>query len=172
MFKPGCMKLRKNLMSYNLCDPAYYNEDVIDIGYDLSRFHKTQEKEYETALSEIRSGKKRSHWMWYIFPQLKGLGYSDMADYYGVSGIDEAKAYLADPLLKGRLVEIASALLGVESDNPREVMGSPDNLKLRSCMTLFAMADPEEEIFRKVLDKFFNGEMDKKTMMMLDTGRT
>lgn len=96
------MKLRKNLMSYNLCDPAYYNEDVIDIGYDLSRFHKAQEKEYETALSEIRSGKKRSHWMWYIFPQLKGLGYSDMADYYGVSGIDEAKAYLADPLLKGR----------------------------------------------------------------------
>lgn len=141
--------------------------DVANEGYDLSRFHKAQERDYKTALSEIRSGKKCSHWMWYVFPQIKGLGHSDLADYYGINNLEEAKEYLADPILKGRLTEISSALLTLNSNDAKAVMGVPDNLKLRSCMTLFAIADPDEEVFHKVLDKFYGGEKDKKTEMLL-----
>ncbi len=136
--------------------------------YDLSRFHKAQEWDYETALSEIRSGHKRSHWIWYIFPQLKGLGMSGMSDRYGISGMEEAKEYLEDPVLRSRLVEISSALLTLESSDPGDVMGYPDDLKLRSCMTLFSLADPGEPVFREVLDKFFHGEPDARTIYLLD----
>ena len=136
--------------------------------YDLSRFHKAQEWDYETALSEIRSGHKRSHWIWYIFPQLKGLGMSGMSDRYGISGMEEAKEYLEDPVLRSRLVEISSALLTLESSDPGDVMGYPDDLKLRSCMTLFSLADPGEPVFREVLDKYFHGEPDTRTIYLLD----
>lgn len=172
MFKPGCLKLRKNLMSYNLCDPDYYR--TIDAHpvkekrlYNLSRFHKAQKKDYGTVLAEIKAGRKLPHWMWYIFPQLKGLGMSDMADYYGLDGVDEAKAYLQDDELRSRLVEISLALLKLDTNDAKAVMGSPDHLKLRSSMTLFAIADPEEEVFEKVLDKFYEGKMDPRTMKML-----
>ncbi len=155
---PGLWK-KLDSLAENLCDPDYYTEkevmDVANAGYDLSRFHKAQARDYKTALSEIRSGRKRSHWMWYIFPQIKGLGHSDMADYYGISNLEEAKDYLADPILKERLTEISSALLALDSRDAKAVMGVPDNLKLRSCMTLFAIADPDEEVFQKVLDKFY-----------------
>ena len=137
------------------------------MGYDLTRFHAAQERDYEIALSEIRAGRKRSHWMWYIFPQLKGLGHSGLADYYGISGIDEAREYLADPVLRRRLVEICTALLSLDGNDARAVMGAPDDLKLRSCMTLFTIADPEETVFKKVLDKFYEGEKDKVTIMLL-----
>ncbi len=133
----------------------------------LEKFHKAQEKDYKTALREIQNGRKDSHWMWYIFPQLKGLGRSGMADYYGISNINEAKQYLADPVLGPRLLEISSALLEIDTNDAEKVMGYPDHLKLKSCMTLFAAADPHNEIFQKVLQKYFNGEKDQKTLWLL-----
>lgn len=145
-----------------------YGKEGVDMTYDLSRYHKAQEGDYEIALSEIKSGKKRSHWMWYIFPQLKGLGHSGMADYYGITDIAEAKMYLADPILGKHLIEISNALLALDESNPRAILGSPDDLKLRSCMTLFSCADPEETVFRKILEKYYDGEPDKATYMILD----
>lgn len=135
--------------------------------FNLDRFKKAQTSDYATALSEIKNGRKESHWMWYIFPQLKGLGFSSMADFYGIDGLAEAKAYIADDLLRGRLVEISDALLGVASSDAREVMGYPDDLKLKSCMTLFMVAAPELEVFGKVLEKFFGGEKDSKTVKII-----
>ena len=138
--------------------------------YDLSRFLKAQERDYETALAEIRSGRKRSHWIWYIFPQLKGLGFSSMAEYYGIDGIDEARAYMKDPVLSARLIEISGALLTLRSSDPGSVMGYPDDLKLRSSMTLFRAAAPEEPVFSQVLDKFFGGRGDDITLRLLQNG--
>ena len=135
--------------------------------YNLSRFLKAQEEDYERALAEIRAGRKRSHWIWYIFPQLKGLGFSHMANYYGINGIGEAKAYMKDPVLSARLIEISEALLNLRSSDPAAVMGYPDDLKLRSSMTLFQAAAPEVTVFRKVLEKFFNGCGDDRTLRML-----
>ena len=136
--------------------------------YDLSRFHKAQKRDYDIALSEIKAGRKCSHWMWYVFPQLKGLGMSSMADYYGIDGLDEAKEYLQDPVLRSRLIEISSALLTLDTNDARAVMGSPDHLKLRSCMTLFALADPEEKVFERVLEKFYEGKSDPRTLKMVE----
>ena len=124
---------------------------------DLSRFLNAQARDYEQALSEIRAGRKRSHWIWYIFPQLDGLGYSGTARYYAIKDRAEAEAYMGDPVLSGRLIEISKALLELESDDPTEVMGYPDDLKLRSSMTLFSMVS-DDPVFKKVLDKFFGGE--------------
>ena len=135
--------------------------------FNLDRFKKAQSRDYATALSEIKNGRKESHWMWYIFPQLKGLGFSSMAEFYGIDGLAEAKAYMADELLRGRLVEISEALLSLPSSDAREVMGYPDDLKLKSCMTLFMVAAPELEVFGKVLEKFFGGEKDLKTVEMV-----
>ncbi len=137
--------------------------------YDLARFVKAQEGPfgYDRALAEIRAGRKRSHWIWYIFPQLRPLGYSDTALYYGISGLKEARAYLAHPVLGPRLREISAALLELESSDPLAVMGSPDDRKLRSCMTLFLAADPEAQVFRQVLDKFYAGRPDGRTLDLL-----
>ena len=135
--------------------------------FNLDRFKKAQSRDYATALSEIKNGRKESHWMWYIFPQLKGLGISSMAEFYGIDGLAEAKAYIADDLLRGRLVEISEALLSLPSSDAREVMGYPDDLKLKSCMTLFMEAAPEIDVFGKVLEKFFGGEKDSKTVEMV-----
>ena len=133
----------------------------------IERFLKAQENDYETALAEIRAGRKRSHWIWYIFPQLEGLGHSMTAEYYGISGMEEAKEYLAHPVLRQRLVKISRALLELPTNDAYAVMGSPDNLKLRSSMTLFALADPSCTVFQQVLDKFFAGRMDEKTKELL-----
>lgn len=133
----------------------------------IERFLKAQENDYETALAEIRAGRKRSHWIWYIFPQLEGLGHSMTAEYYGISGMEEAKEYLAHPVLRQRLVKISRALLELPTNDAYAVMGSPDNLKLRSSMTLFALADPLCTVFQQVLDKFFAGRMDEKTKELL-----
>ena len=135
--------------------------------YDLERFYKAQEYDYETALSEIRNGRKESHWMWYIFPQVAGLGRSTMAEYYAIRSREEAMAYIEDPVLGKRLIEISQALLQIESDDSGKVMGWPDNLKSRSCMTLFTEVAPEQPVFRSVLKKFYNGEMDGKTLDIL-----
>lgn len=120
--------------------------------YDLKRFLQAQERDYATALAEIKAGHKRSHWIWYIFPQIKGLGFSSMSSYYGIDGLGEAKAYLANPVLHERLLEISQALLKLSSSDAGEVMGYPDDMKLRSSMTLFHIAEPKESIFSEVLD--------------------
>jgi len=133
----------------------------------LERFLQAQEGDYAAALAEIRAGRKRSHWIWYIFPQLKGLGRSMTAEYYGIRDLAEAREYLAHPVLRQRLIEISEALLGLPSNDADEVMGFPDNLKLRSSMTLFALADPSCPVFRQVLDKFFGGQPDERTKELL-----
>jgi len=138
--------------------------------YNLKRFHDAQENPYAgytAALAEIRNGRKVSHWIWYIFPQLKGLGYSNMSQYYGIDGIGEARVYLADPVLRANLLEISGELLKLESCDPLAVMGSPDDKKLRSSMTLFAEAEPECEVFVQVLEKYFGGRKDGRTLGML-----
>jgi uncharacterized protein (DUF1810 family) len=118
-------------------------------------------------LSEIRSGHKRSHWIWYIFPQLKGLGFSSTSEYYGINGLSEAKSYMENEILRARLIEISEALLTLESSDAEDVMGYPDNLKLMSSMTLFAEAAPEEKVFQRVLDKFFGGKKDQRTLELI-----
>ena len=136
--------------------------------YDLERFVKAQEHDYSVALEEIRAGRKRSHWIWYIFPQLEGLGRSHMAEFYGIKDIDEARAYLAHPVLGARLQEISEALMQLESSDPSEVMGGyPDDMKLQSCMTLFAAISEDGSVFHRVLDKFFGGQTDAKTLSLL-----
>lgn len=133
----------------------------------LGRFLTAQEKCYKTALQEIKSGKKRSHWMWYIFPQIAGLGYSPTARYYAIRDMDEARRFMEDITLGNNLVEISKALLEVNSSDAASVMGRPDDLKLKSSMTLFALVKPECEVFQKVLDKFFQGERDRRTIKIL-----
>ncbi len=133
----------------------------------LERFIEPQEQDYEQALKEIRNGRKVSHWIWYIFPQLRGLGKSYMSDYYGIRDLDEAKAFLQDPYLGKHLQKILEALLNLDNDNATQIMGRPDDMKLKSSMTLFACADPENAVFEKVLEKFYNGHKDGRTLKML-----
>lgn len=140
------------------------------MAYDLSRFLKAQERDYDTALAEIRAGRKTSHWIWYIFPQLGELGRSPTAKYYGIVDLDEARAYLADNLLRTHLLEISQALLDLPSRDIEDIMGYPDNLKLCSSMTLFHLAEPTCDVFQKVLDKYFDGKPDEKTIALCKKG--
>ena len=134
---------------------------------DKDKFLQAQKRDYEKALAEIRAGHKQSHWIWYIFPQLKALGRSSTAQFYGIRDLDEAREYLADPTLQAHLIEISEALLELDSQDPLDVMGYPDNLKLCSSMTLFAEADPDCPVFRQVLSQYFNGTPDPKTLELL-----
>ena len=138
--------------------------------YELSRFLEAQEETYDCALSEIRSGRKRTHWMWYIFPQISGLGYSDMAMRFGISCLDEAKAYMENPILSTRLTEITEALIKLETNDPTRILGDIDAMKLCSSLTLFALVSDDKSIFHRALDKFFLGQMDKKTLAILENG--
>lgn len=131
---------------------------------DLSRFLKAQEHDYEQALREIRSGRKRSHWMWYIFPQIQGLGFSPTAQYYAIRDLQEARDYLAHPVLGARLKEISAALLDLDGLSASEIFGYPDDLKLRSSMTLFRLADLNEPVFLEVLEKYYDGKPDDRTV--------
>lgn len=133
----------------------------------LQRFVDAQERDYETALNEIRNGRKRSHWMWYIFPQVFGLGFSETSRYYAISGRDEAGRYLRHPLLGARLLEISYKLLNLATDDATAVFGSPDDLKLRSSMTLFSALSETDPVFQAVLDKYFEGIPDSKTLEIL-----
>ncbi len=142
----------------------------MNANHDLSRFVSAQEGRYEMAYAELANGRKRSHWMWYIFPQLSGLGSSPMARRYALSGLEEAKAFLAHPLLGTRLVNISALLLSLDKGNPTEIFGFPDDIKLRSSMTLFALARPEEPVFQQVLDRFFGGDKDPLTLRLLRIG--
>ena len=132
----------------------------------LERFLSAQEHDYEIALSEIRNGRKQSHWMWYIFPQIQGLGYSSMAQFYAIKDREEAVAYLNHPVLGKRLVEITEALLNLRENDARKVMGYPDDLKLKSSMTLFYVVSGRA-VFIQVLDKYYFGELDEKTVSLL-----
>ena len=135
---------------------------------DLNRFLNAQEKDFENAMAEIKSGKKESHWMWYVFPQIKGLGFSQMSIYYSIQDIKEAKDYLDHPLLGSRLKDITLEVLALKENNATRVFGIPDNLKLKSSMTLFALVDSsEEKIFKNVIDNFFDGQLDDKTLYLL-----
>ncbi|WP_199485650.1 DUF1810 domain-containing protein [Absiella sp. AM29-15] len=133
---------------------------------NLDRFIKAQENDYETALNEIENGHKQSHWIWYIFPQLQGLGFSSMSQYYGIKDKEEAIDYMNHPVLRERLLEISQALLSLDCNDPVRVMGYPDNLKLQSSMTLFSIVS-KEPVFQKVLDKFYDGQEDQSTLEKL-----
>ncbi|MFD2874128.1 DUF1810 domain-containing protein [Mucilaginibacter ximonensis] len=134
---------------------------------DLQRFIDAQESSYADALAEIKHGRKRSHWMWFIFPQLQGLGFSEMSKRYAIKNLDEAEAYINHPILGQRLIEICAELLSLETNSAYQVFGSPDDLKLRSSMTLFASLPDAYPVFKSVLDKFFEGAMDKATLHLL-----
>ena len=137
------------------------------MAYDLTRFLQAQEGSYAQALAEMKRGRKESHWIWYIFPQLKGLGRSAMSEFYGISGMEEARAYLKDPVLGARLVEICNALLALEAKDILQVMGRPDDKKLKSSMTLFEAAAEDPEVFQRVLEKYYQGKRDGRTLRML-----
>lgn len=137
--------------------------------YNLNRFIDAQKYSYDIALGEIKAGHKRGHWIWYIFPQLKELGRSYRAQTFGIENIDEARLYLQHPVLGARLIEISSALLQLSNNNPSSIMGGfPDDEKLRSCMTLFAKISAEGSVFHRVLEKFFDGVVDDKTIKLLN----
>ncbi len=135
--------------------------------FGLQRFVDAQSQTYDQALAELRAGQKCTHWMWFVFPQVAGLGHSGMAQRFAISGLDEARAYLAHPLLGRRLVESARALTALDVDDPAAVLGSVDAMKLQSSMTLFALAAPDEPVFREVLDHYFGGELDQGTTSRL-----
>ena len=136
--------------------------------HNLERFIDAQRSDYAAALREIKSGKKQGHWMWYIFPQLLGLGYTSTSVTYAIKDLDEAAAYLGHPVLGGRLVEICNALLELDDNDAHKVFGSPDDLKLRSSMTLFSLVPGANAVFQAVLIKFFNGKADEKTLQLLN----
>lgn len=134
---------------------------------DLKRFLEAQQRDYATALTEIKTGRKRSHWMWHIFPQIDGLGYSEMAKRYAIKDLAEATDYLGHPVLGQRLKEITGMLLQLTSNNATQIMGSPDDLKLRSSMTLFALAAGNDSVFDQALKKFFDGHKDPATLQLV-----
>jgi len=134
----------------------------------LQWFIEAQEKDYPVALSEIMSGRKRSHWIWYIFPQIQGLGFSETSKYYAIKNIEEAQEYLGHLVLGARLVNICNELLKLNENNANKIFGSPDDLKLKSSMTLFASLPNTNPVFQLVLDKFFNGIKDCKTLQIID----
>ena len=135
--------------------------------YHLERFVEAQEDVFAEVLDELRAGRKRGHWMWFIFPQMKGLGRSAAAAYYGVGSLEEAAAYLRHPVLGPRLVECTQLVNEVEDRSIHEILGSPDDLKFRSSMTLFARAAEDDTAFRAALNKYFGGEPDRLTLELL-----
>jgi uncharacterized protein (DUF1810 family) len=138
-----------------------------DDPHDLNRFVQAQEGDYERALAEVRAGRKRSHWMWYVFPQYDGLGFSPTSRRYAIKSVAEAQAYLAHPVLGPRLIECAEAALRLEGRSALAVFGSPDDMKLRSCATLFAHVSPAGSVFERLLSKYFDGEGDDRTLRLI-----
>jgi len=134
---------------------------------NLQRFLDAQATDYTQALAEVQAGYKRSHWIWYIFPQIQGLGFSETSKYYAIQNLAEAAAYLAHPVLGSRLREISRVLLGLAGSDATRIFSSPDDLKLRSSMTLFATLPGADAVFQQVLDKFFGGRPDGKTLQLI-----
>jgi uncharacterized protein (DUF1810 family) len=142
-------------------------EEVIDDSYDLHRFVQAQQDTYAQAVDELADGHKASHWMWFVFPQLRGLGRSPMATRFGIASLDEARAYLDHPLLGSRLKQCVRLVLRIDGRSINEIFGSPDDMKFRSCMTLFDLAAPQEAIFAQALQKYFGGTPDERTLALL-----
>lgn len=142
-----------------------------DDPHDLSRFVQAQEVNYAQALAELYGGRKRSHWMWYVFPQFVGLGHSSTSKRYSIKSVAEAEAYLRHPTLGARLAECCEALLKVERRSAHEIFGSPDDMKLRSCATLFASVSAPGSVFERLLDKYFDGRRDDQTIRLMDAAR-
>jgi uncharacterized protein (DUF1810 family) len=140
----------------------------MDIESKMHEFVRSQEAVYEQVVDELAAGKKRSHWMWFIFPQLAGLGTSQMARKFAIGSLDEARAYLQHAVLGPRLKECTRLMMAAEHNDVGKILGYPDDLKFRSCMTLFAAADPAEPLFQAALDKFFGGEPDSRTLELLN----
>lgn len=138
--------------------------------YDLDRFLGEQAHVYEGVLDELRRGRKTGHWIWFVFPQIAGLGHSAMSQQYAITSLDEARAYLAHPVLGARLRECAGILLGFEGRTAEAIFGSTDAMKLRSCMTLFHRAAPDDAVFSRVLDRYFDGVPDGLTDLRLESG--
>ena len=143
------------------------NEEMSEEIQSLERFVKAQEEDFSCAISEVRAGRKRSHWMWYIYPQLDRLGRSATAQFYGIRGMGEARAYLRHPVLGPRLIKSMEAALSVEGRTAEEIFGFPDVLKLRSCATLFARASEPGSVFDRVLQKYYDGQADEATLQLL-----
>jgi uncharacterized protein (DUF1810 family) len=142
--------------------------DKPDNGHDpLEKFIIAQQSDFAIALSEIKTGKKRSHWVWYIFPQIQGLGHSQRSVYYAINDMEEAGAYLNHPVLGKRLTRISRELLNLPSNDAYSIFGFPDDLKLQSCMTLFSLVPGSDPVFDDVIKKFFKGEKDEKTIRIL-----
>ena len=135
--------------------------------FDLNRFVTAQNGVYEAALAELRLGRKRTHWMWFIFPQIDGLAMSATSKHYAIRSLDEARAYLDHPTLGSRLIECCETLLALEGLTAAQIFGYPDDLKLRSSMTLFSIADPTRTVFQSVLDKYFDSTPDERTIQIL-----
>ena len=135
--------------------------------YDLDRFVKAQACDFEIAFAEIKNGRKRSHWMWYVFPQFVGLGFSGISRRYAIRSIAEARAYLNHRILGSRLIQCMETLLAIEGRSAQEIFGFPDELKLKSCATLFASVSSAGSVFERLLDKYFNAERDQKTLDLL-----
>lgn len=138
-----------------------------DKSFNLARFINAQEEVYDRVLAELNDGQKRSHWMWYIFPQYRGLGRSPTARYYAIESREEALAYLNHPLLGSRLRECANLLLAIEGKTANDIFGYPDNLKLKSCLTLFSQV-ASDSLFSDVLNKYFSGDLDRLTLQLLE----
>jgi uncharacterized protein (DUF1810 family) len=141
--------------------------EVIADPYNLDRFVTAQARDYASALSELKGGRKRTHWMWYIFPQLAGLGASSNATYYAISGLEEADAYLRHPVVGPRLLECAEAVIGIEGRSAKEIFGCPDDRKLQSSATLFASVSSPDSVFHRLLVKYYRGTFDKLTIKLL-----
>ncbi|WP_374575131.1 DUF1810 domain-containing protein [Phenylobacterium sp.] len=139
----------------------------MDDPFDLQRFKDAQARVYPQALAELRAGRKTSHWMWFVFPQIAGLGSSPTAQFYALASLDEARAYLADPVLGPRLITCVQAVNGLSGPSAHNVFGFPDDMKFGSCLTLFAKAAPDEPAFAEALGKYFGGEPDPKTLEIL-----
>ena len=135
---------------------------------DLQIFVQAQEDMYEQALAELKNGSKESHWMWFVFPQIAGLGNSEMARKYAIPNLADAKAYLSHDLLGSRLRECTEAVLAVEGRTAHEILGSPDDMKLKSCMTLFEVADGPDSVFSSILEKYFEGQRDERSLTILN----
>jgi uncharacterized protein (DUF1810 family) len=139
----------------------------MDDPFNLNRFLTAQKRDYEQALNEIKNGRKQSHWMWYVFPQFDGLGFSPTSKQYAIKSVEEARAYLAHPVLGQRLIECAEAMPQVEGRSAIEILGSPDDMKLRSSATLFATVSPTDSVFDRLLGKYYGGRRDARTIHLI-----
>jgi uncharacterized protein (DUF1810 family) len=157
----GAVKLRENTMD-DKADSEGGNDP-----FQLSRFVSAQDKVYDRVLAELKSGRKRSHWMWFVFPQIEGLGFSSTTQYYSIKSLEEARQYLEHPLLGKRLRQCAEAILALEELSASSIFGYPDDMKLKSSMTLFAAVTEVKSVFGRVLDKYYQGNRDERTLAIL-----